>query len=145
MNHIDIIIGVVSALCIAGVGAYFKVSISRTFKTSDEKIKEVKDDLKLTVKTFELDKIEERIKSLERKSEDHGTDITRLVEANKLLAEIKSKINYLENIKIELFEKYTKHSDFIKDFQIITSNLETIHNKIERIDEKIFTIIGRGD
>lgn len=150
MDTANIMIGIASAVFVVIIGAYVKVLSSRMFKSFDEKIKNVEDDLESIQVRFdnkvsqsEFDRVATQCVSMDGRLRTQENEIVALNSIKPSLDELKQKVSTLELIKQELLDKFTRRGDFTRDFQVLTSQLEKIHTKIGRLDERIDSIVNR--
>jgi hypothetical protein len=115
----------ISSFCITALlnGALF-FHQKRSFDSIDQKIKELEDNYS------ELDKLIQALK----------IEIVRAEPLCKAVEEHKTKIACLLDLRsdfIDRLNEYIRKNDFIRDTQILTNQIETIHKKIDWIDDKM--------
>lgn len=104
-----------------------------------ERIKSYEDrfgNLNVLLKS-ELDKVNAEVLTLDVGSRVFDRDITRIQEAVKAIEGIKCKLDDLSNLRAEFLEKFTRRGDFVREMQIMTSQLSLVQQKIDRIDVKL--------
>lgn len=124
--------GIITAIFIVLSGGVLVYFVKRTFKTIDKKISVLEDKL-MNAKFITREDFTETKDS----SKLANTSIIRLQEQIKALEDIKKTLSSVDALKAEFHEKFLRKTDFIRDIQIITSQLETIHKKIDHVDDKI--------
>jgi len=133
--------GIAIIVCVLA-GAIVKVFITRTFKGIDDKIVSLEKKINDIdyVPTTECNLKMEKCIKLETKMEEASDDIIRLQEATKILDVLKKNAENINKLRVEFLERYQLKSDFIRDIQILNSQLEGVHKMITRLDEKISSI-----
>lgn len=118
------ILGVTSFCLTALVNGALFFHQKRSFDTIDQKIKDVEEkcsNLNKTVHSLQLDGV--RSESL-----------------CKSVDETKTRLGSLLELRSEFLERlgdYIRRGDFIRDVQIITNQIESIHKKIDYVDTKL--------
>jgi hypothetical protein len=130
---IAIVIGVL-------VGIIVKIFIARTFKGIDDKINSLEHKIENNVPASECKLKMDKCEKLEIKASQASEDIIRLQEATKILDTLKKNAENIDKLRVEFLEKYQPKADFIREMQILNSQLESAHKMITRLDEKIETI-----
>ena len=144
MSVWDGIIQGVIALVMCGIASVIvKIFINRTFKGIDDKISAVEKKLEDTVPASECKLKMDKCEKLENKANQASDDIIRLQETTKILDTLKEKAENIDKLRVEFLEKYQPKADFIREMQILNSQLESAHKMITRLDEKI-ELIKRG-
>lgn len=132
------------AIVICGIASVIvKLFITRTFKGIDDKISAIEKKIEETVPVSECTLKMEKCKKLETKMEEASDDIIRLQEATKVLDTLKKHAENIDKLRVEFLEKYQPKADFIREMQILNSQLESAYNMITRLDEKI-DLLRRG-
>ena len=134
--------GIALIICILG-GLVVKVFAVRTFKAIDDKIKAVEKKVEGAVPATECSLKMEKYEKLETKIDAASDAIIRLQEATKILDTLKKNAENIDKLRVEFLEKYQPKADFIREMQILNSQLESAHKMITRLDEKI-DLLKRG-
>ena len=134
--------GIALIICILG-GLVVKVFAVRTFKGIDDKMKSLEKKIDGTVPATECVLKMENCTKLETKMESVSGDIIRLQEATKILDTLKKNAENIDKLRVEFLEKYQPKADFIREMQILNSQLESAHKMITRLDEKV-DLLKRG-
>ena len=136
--------GIAAIIC--GVAAVIiKIFIPRTFKGIDDKINAIEQKVTNTVPATECKLKMDKCEKLETKANQASDDIIRLQEATKVLDSLKEKADNIDKLRVEFLEKYQPKADFIREMQILNSQLESAHKMITRLDEKIESIKRGSD
>lgn len=85
---------------------------------------------KLTAFQSDLDRLDICSRSYDR-------ELTRISEILKSIDSIKDKLNEIAMLRSEFLEKFTQRGDFIREMQVMTSQVNMIYQKIEHVDEKM--------
>lgn len=131
--------GIALVICILG-GVVVKVFIARTFKGIDDKINSLEKKIEDTVPVSEYKLKMDKCEKLETKVDEASDNIIRLQEATKIFDSLKERTENIDKLRVEFLEKYQPKADFIREMQILNSQLETAHKMITRLDEKIEAI-----
>ncbi|MFA5132521.1 MAG: hypothetical protein WC444_04355 [Candidatus Paceibacterota bacterium] len=81
--------------------------------------------------------IERECKDIDQVNRGQEKDITRLQECTRDLDSIRKQMLVIESLKSEFLEKFTRRGDFIREMQLLNSQLEIIQKKIDKLDERI--------
>lgn len=133
--------GIALVICILG-GLVVKIFIARTFKGIDDAIKNLEKQLDGIdyVSTSECSLKMGKCIKLENKMETASDAIIRLQEATKILDTLKKNAENIDKLRVEFLEKYQPKADFIREMQILNSQLESAHKMITCLDKKIDAI-----
>lgn len=134
-----IIQGVVTLLLVVVAGAIVKVLVGRTFKSIDQDIKKLSDQVVaanwVPRETFDIRM--QNLTDAEASIEGLGKDVVRLEEITKILAELRHAIANIDTLRAEFLEKFQRKTDFIRELSLLVSQIEGIYKKIDHIDDKI--------
>lgn len=112
------------ALFSGGVAvAMIKIFASRSFKSTDEKIATLADTINQTIKL-----LDRRVEQISLQCADRGGVL------HKMDNEIIRTQEFKKNIENQLKMIRAENS---REIQLITSHLETVHNKISNLDDKL--------
>lgn len=118
------ILGVASFCLTAIVNGALFFHQKRSFDTIDQKMKELEDKyVDAAVKVYNL-----QLESVRSES------ICKSVE------EVKGKLSTVLELRSEFLERlgdYIRRGDFVRDIQILTNQIESIHKKIDYVDSKL--------
>lgn len=94
-----------------------------------------------------FDSIDQKLKDLEDKYVDASVkiynlqlDSVRSEAICKSIEEIKNKLSVLLELRSDFLERlgdYIRRGDFVRDIQILTNQIESIHKKIDYVDSKL--------
>lgn len=152
--YAEILISGCITLIVAVIGgALFKVLVKRSFDSVDvlvknnstkiEKLEEKMSSMKDTldgqglVTNKECKVYRDTVDSLEDTVKFAEKDIVRLQEHLKALDDLKKTMSSIEALKAEFHEKFLPKTDFIREIQLLSSQLETIFKKIDHVDEQV--------
>ncbi len=122
--EISTILGIASFCLTALVNGALFFHQKRSFDTIDQKFKE----------------LEDKCDELDRMSHELQIDIVRAEPLCKTIDETKTKLAVLIELRSEFLERlneYIRRADFIRDTQILTNQIESIHKKIDYVDAKM--------
>jgi peptidoglycan hydrolase CwlO-like protein len=115
------ILSVVTLLLALVFGAIMKTLVSRAFKATDDKIKDLENQVSVVNKA--LTTINSSISTLQK----------NVIDTNHALDVAKN----LDGFRLELVEKFLLRVDFVRELSLITNQIESIHPKIDQLDDKI--------
>jgi DNA mismatch repair ATPase MutS len=81
----------------------------------------------------------ERCTKIEENSHKLDKDAVRVESLDRTLTDVNSKMTNLMEVRSEFLDRlgdYIRRSDFVRDIQIVTNQIEAIHKKIEYMDVK---------
>ena len=95
--------------------------------------------------------VDEQIKNLAGKFEEiyravdklindccgYDRDIVRIQEAVKMIDMYKNKLTEIEALRSEFLEKFTRRGDFIREMQVLNSQVQATYQKVDRLEEQV--------
>lgn len=144
-DTLKMIIGsIVGLLFTGGIGFLLKRSLSQASKAIEKSTK-VENTIEtshfVTKEVFDI-----RIAQLfdvDVASKKCSDDLIQLKEQFRLLENLSKSLTSIEALRSEFLEKFQRKPDFIRDIQLINSQIETIHKKIDHLDDKLDRIRNR--
>jgi len=120
-------------------GSIAKVMFSRAFKASDVGTKALADhlDAELSNLSKRLDGLIGDIDNVAGLGRNSEKDIIKLQSCVESLNMLKAKIDSIDTLKTEFLEKFVKSVDFIRELQVIISQIDAIFRKVDQLDSKV--------
>jgi peptidoglycan hydrolase CwlO-like protein len=84
-----------------------------------------------------LDDCAEEVDRLNTCFSGHDRDIVRVQEIAKFIETYQSRLSEIEALRAEFLEKFIRRGDFIREMQILNSQVAAIYQKIDHVDEKV--------
>lgn len=82
----------------------------------------------------EVDKLCNGISKLNGESREHDKDSVHLEEIMRFMESARERLDACESLRAEFLEKFTLRGDYIREMQIINSQLYNIHQKMNQVD-----------
>lgn len=120
-------------------GAIAKVMFSRAFKASDIGTKALSEhvDTVLGNLSKRLDGLIGDIDNVAALVRGSEKDIIKLQSCMESLDALRAKVDVVDGLKAEFLEKFVKSVDFIRELQVIISQIDAIFRKVDQLDSKV--------
>ena len=115
---------------------------TKDFVTNEQIVERIKfydtrfGSLELFIKE-ELGKVQVDVAALDAGSRCFDRDMARLQESLKVMDGFSGKLDDLATLRAEILDKFTKRGDFVREMQIMASQLRLVQQKIDHIDAKL--------
>jgi len=126
--YVKDLLALIAIFLAGGLFLWVRILTKRAFLSIDTQIKGV---------TAAIEKVETRIACIESNIILSDKEIVKITEGLKTIDEIKQAIRELVAFRSEVQDRYQRKSEFVRESQIISNQIESLHKKLEYLDSKM--------